>query len=374
MPTWQPLTARLRTGCIEVEPRPGPTLAIRRAVDDPNKRRSGQAEEASMKKGLLVGTALAGALALGATASAQEKLGDGMVIYFQMGGTPGGGATLPRTNGARAAAEAFGVELREQFSSWHPETMLNQFREAMAASPDCIEIMGHPGEDAWEPLVAEARDAGIIITSGNASIPRLLEQYQSAGFGYVGVELFAGGYLTGRMMVEHGDLQEGDKAVVYGHFTSGRRQSADGVVAALKDAGLEVDELAISAEVDADPSQAVPVIVGYLDSNPDVKAIGTQHGNVTGIYAQALKAAGKEPGEIVAGGIDLAPATIDGLLDGYVTVTLDQQLYLQGFLPVVQCVLSKKYGITGWSVNTAGGVITPDTIKELIPLIEAGYR
>lgn len=326
-----------------------------------------------MRKDLVLGAALGGVL-LASAVSAQEKLGDGMVVYFQMGGSAGGGATLPRTNGARAAAEAFGVDLREQYSSWAPETMLDQFREAMAASPDCIEIMGHPGEDAWEPLVAEAREQGIVVTSGNASIPRLYEQHQTQGFGYAGVELYAGGWLTGKQMVDQGGLQAGDKAVVYGHFSSGRRQSADGLADALRDAGVEVDELVISAEVDADYSQAVPVITAYLDSNPEVKAIGTQHGGVTGIYAQALQAAGKEPGDIVAGGIDLAPATIDGLLDGYVTVTLDQQLYLQGFLPVVQCVLSKKYGITGWSVNTAGGVVTPGTIKDLIPLIESGIR
>lgn len=326
-----------------------------------------------MRRELVLGAALTGVL-LASTASAQEMLGDGMVVYFQMGGSPGGGATLPRTNGARAAAEAFGVDLREQYSSWAPETMLDQFREAMAASPDCIEIMGHPGEDAWEPLVAEAREQGIVVTSGNASIPRLYAQHQTQGFGYAGVELYAGGWLTGKQMVDQGGLQAGDKAVVYGHFSSGRRQSADGLADALRDAGVEVDELVISAEVDADYSQAVPVLTAYLDSNPEVKAIGTQHGGVTGIYAQALQAAGKEPGDIVAGGIDLAPATIDGLLDGYVTVTLDQQLYLQGFLPVVQCVLSKKYGITGWSVNTAGGVVTPDTIKDLIPLIESGIR
>jgi len=327
-----------------------------------------------MQKYQLTGVAL-GALLVGTMAvSAQEKLGDGMVIYFQMGGAAGGGATLPRTNGARAAAEAFGVELREQYSNWAAETMLDQFREAVAGNPDCIEIMGHPGEDAWEPLVADAREQGIIVTSGNASIPRLAEKYQADGFGYVGVELYAGGWLTGKQMVEQGGLQAGDKAVVYGHFASGRRQSADGLADALRDAGLEVDELVISAEVDADPSQAVPVITAYLDANPDVKAIGTQHGNVTGIYAQALQAAGKAPGEIVAGGIDLAPPTIDGLKDGYVTVTLDQQLYLQGFLPVVQCVLSKKYGITGWSVNTGGGVVTPETIDALVPLIEGGIR
>jgi simple sugar transport system substrate-binding protein len=244
----------------------------------------------------------------------------------------------------------------------------------VAATPDCIEIMGHPGEDAWEPLVDQAREQGIIVTSGNASIPRLYDKYQTQGFGYAGVELYAGGWMTGKQMIEKGGLKAGDKAVVYGHFTSGRRQSDDGLADALRDAGLEVDELVISAEVDADYSQAVPVITAYLDANPDVKAIGTQHGGVTSVYAQALQAAGKKPGELVAGGIDLAPATIDGLLDGYVTVTLDQQLYYQGFLPVVQCVLSKKYGLTGFSVNTAGGVVTPETIKDLVPLIEAGIR
>src|SRR3712207_8551068 len=52
----------------------------------------------------------------------------------------------------------------------------------------------------------------------------------------------------------------------------------------------------------------------------------------------------------------------------------DQQLYLQGFLPVTQCVLSKKYGFTGLSTNTGSGVVTPETIGELVPLIEAGIR
>ena len=62
------------------------------------------------------GVALAAATFLGAAApaAAQEALGDGMTIYMQMGGTAGDGATLPRTNGARAAAEAFGAELVEQ--------------------------------------------------------------------------------------------------------------------------------------------------------------------------------------------------------------------------------------------------------------------
>jgi simple sugar transport system substrate-binding protein len=36
--------------------------------------------------------------------------------------------------------------------------------------------------------------------------------------------------------------------------------------------------------------------------------------------ADVLKKAGKKPGEIIVGGIDLAPATIDGLKSGYLGV------------------------------------------------------
>jgi simple sugar transport system substrate-binding protein len=53
---------------------------------------------------------------------------------------------------------------------------------------------------------------------------------------------------------------------------------------------------------------------------------------------------------------------------------LDQQLYLQGFLPVMQCVLSSKYHFAGLSINTGAGVETPATIDALIPLIKRGIR
>ena len=55
---------------------------------------------------------VASLLALGAATAAHAQdglLGEGMTIYMQMGGTPGDGATLPRTNGARAAAQHFGA-------------------------------------------------------------------------------------------------------------------------------------------------------------------------------------------------------------------------------------------------------------------------
>jgi len=81
-----------------------------------------------------------------------NKTPGGVTIYMQMGGTAGDASTLARTNGAEAAAKAFGVKLVEQYSGWDPQKMIQQFREAVAMKPDGIAIMGHPGDEAFGPL------------------------------------------------------------------------------------------------------------------------------------------------------------------------------------------------------------------------------
>ena len=330
----------------------------------------------TLAKLLLAGTA---ALALtGATAQAadQEPPGKGITIYMQMGGNPGDGATLARQTGAAAAAKALGVDkLNSQFSAWAPETMLAQFKEALAARPSCIAIMGHPGSDAFADLVKQAVGQGIVVTDGNSPLTPLQKEYGPKGFGYAGVDLYAGGTLTAQNMIAAGHLKAGDEAMVYGVFSQAERGlSEKGLADTLQKAGLKVDRLEITQEANSDPSLAVPVLAAYVQSHPKLRAIGTQHGGVTGVLQEVLKKAGKKPGEITVGGIDLAPATIDGLKSGYVSVTLDQLLYLQGFMPVVQCVLTAKYKMPGLSLNTGAGVVTPETIAPLIPLIEAGYR
>lgn len=312
----------------------------------------------------------------GAAQAADEAPGKGVTIYMQMGGNAGDGATLARQTGAAAAAKALGVDqLNAQFSAWAPETMISQFKEALAARPSCIVIMGHPGADAFADLVKQAVDQGIVVTDGNSPLTSLQQTYGPKGFGYAGVELYQGGVLTAENMIKAGSLKSGDEAMVYGVFSQAERgQSEKGLADTLEKAGLKVDRLEITQEANSDPSLAVPVLAAYVQSHPNLKAIGTQHGGVTGILQEVLKKAGKKPGEVTVGGIDLAPATIDGLKSGYVSVTLDQLLYLQGFMPVLQCVLTAKYKMPGLSLNTGAGVVTPKTIEPLIPLIDAGIR
>src|SRR5260370_4004637 len=88
------------------------------------------------------GVAASAVTAVAGPASAADPIGKGLVMYMQMGGNAGDGATLARQTGAGQAAAAFGVDLKSQFSAWAPATMLSQFKEAMAAKPNVIALIG----------------------------------------------------------------------------------------------------------------------------------------------------------------------------------------------------------------------------------------
>jgi len=305
---------------------------------------------------------------------AAETSGEKLVVYMQMGGQQGDPSTLARTNGARAAAEAMGIELIEQYSGWDSQVMIDQFKEAIAANPDGIVIMGHPGEDAMGPLVDQAREMGIIVTSNNNPLPNIESKYQKDGFGYAGADLYAGGYLTGKTMVAAG-LQPGDEALVYDIWhQEGRSQSSQGVYDALEDAGLVVEMLDVTDDVDKDASLAIPILTAYIAAHPNLKAIGTQHGNITSVLPKVLEAANKQPGDIILGGIDLSPATKDGIETGYISASFDQVLYLQGYFPVQQIWMTKNYLIPGLHIDTGVGTFTPENLGDIAPLIEQGIR
>ncbi|MCP4406083.1 MAG: substrate-binding domain-containing protein [bacterium] len=329
-----------------------------------------------MKKVFVVCLVVASLLSLAVSGVfAQDKPGKDLIIYAQMGGTSGDPSTLPRENGAKAAEAAWGLKINYQYSGWQPDVMIAQFKEAMAANPDGIVIMGHPGVEAFKPFVDEAMEMGIIVTSNNTPLTEIEAQYTAQGFGYVGMDLYDSGYLLARSLAGYAGLKEGDKVFLYGLMAQPERGKMErGSKQAWEDLGLKVDYVEISPEVDKDGSLAIPVITGYLAANPDCKAIIASHGNVTSVVEEALKSAGKGPDDVAAGGYDLSAKTVASLQSKYLDHVLDQQLYLQGYIPIEQIALSKLYGFAGLNMNTGAGVVTPETIDALIPLIEAGIR
>lgn len=307
--------------------------------------------------------------------SGTEKICDGVNIVFFPGGDAGTTFTNNVYNGAKQAESDLGANVDYVFSGWDPEKMVQQFKEAAAKSPDGIAIMGHPGDDAFGPVVAEAEAAGIIVTSQNTELPKLEAEYGSNGFGYVGASLYTAGYSLGAEAVKRGNLQAGDRAMVWGLLSQpGRGERTKGVIDALEEAGLTVDYLEIDSATNKDASAGIPTFTGYVSGNPDVKLVVTDHGALTATLESFLKAAGKGADDIYAAGFDLSPATLAAVQGGWTDLVIDQQPYLQGYLPILQICLTAKYGFAGLRIDTGSGFADKSNIDFLAPLIEKEIR
>ena len=306
---------------------------------------------------------------------AGEKHFEGIDIVFFPGGSEGGPFASVVYRGARAAEYDLGCNVEYVWSGWLPDRMVAQFKDAVARNPDGIAVMGHPGVAAFAPLVDQAREKGIVVTSQNTSLPAIEEKYKETGFGYVGQELYPSGYQLAKGAAERAGLESGDKAMVWGLLgqeTRGLRTK--GAIDALEEMGVEVDYLEISDSVNSDASQGTPVITSYIASNPDVKLIITDHGALTATMGTYMRAANKKPGEIFTAGFDLSSATAKSIQDGWVGVVLDQQPWLQGYLPVLQLCLAVKYGFSGLHIDTGAALIDKNNIDFIAPLAEKGIR
>jgi simple sugar transport system substrate-binding protein len=300
---------------------------------------------------------------------------DGMKIVFFPGGTEGGGFETVVYNGAKAAEAAFGPDVTYQWSDWDPSKMVSQFQEAVATDPDGIAVMGHPGDDAFKPLIDDAEDQGILVTAMNTELPKTLAAHQAGGFGYVGAELHQAGFDLATETVERGDLKEGDTVFVWGlRAQPGRGERTEGIIDGLEEAGIHPDYLEIDDATNQDPANGVDAFTGYASAHPDLKAIVIDHGNLTSTIPTYLEAANLSTDDVFAAGFDMSPATVEGVQSGAIDLVIDQQQYLQGFEAIEQLCMSHAYGFSGLFIDTGGGFVDADNIDTIAPLVEDQIR
>jgi simple sugar transport system substrate-binding protein len=312
--------------------------------------------------------------AVGGADTGGKWCSDVSIVFFP-GGPAGGVFANNVYNGARQAEADLGPRVQYLFSDWDPEKMLTQFREAAATRPDGIAVMGHPGEDAFEPLVDDAVAQGIIVTSQNTTLDRIEAKYIGQGFGYVGAELYEAGFSLGTEAIRRFNLGAGDRAMVWGLLSQPTRGlRTKGVIDAFEQGGLIVDYIEIDSATNADPAAGSPTFAGYVSSHPDVKVVVTDHGGLTATLETYLKAAGKGPDDIHGIGFDLSPATLEAIRGGWTDLVIDQQPWLQGYLPILQICLTKVYGFSGLHIDTGAGFAHKDNIDFLTPLIEKEIR
>lgn len=310
-----------------------------------------------------------------ATAAQAGKRCAGVKIVFFPGGPPGGVFAVNVFNGAKAAQRDLGPTVRYVWSNWDPEKMVAQFKDAIATRPHGIAVMGHPGEAALRPWIDRARKAGIIVTTQNTQLPTLEKKYKATGFGYVGQDLYKSGFMLAEEAIKRFGLKKGDRAMVWGLLAQPTRGlRTKGSIDAFKKAGLKVDYIEISKETNADPVAGVPVFSAYVSRRPDVKVVVTDHGGLTATAETYLKAARKGPNDIFLIGHDLSPATVTAIKGGWTDLVIDQQPWLQGYLPILQVCLTRLYGFAGLHIDTGAGFVDKTNVRAIEPLVKRVIR
>jgi simple sugar transport system substrate-binding protein len=315
------------------------------------------------------------ATAAGPAPAAGTNWCSGTKIVFFPGGTAGGGFEQVVYNGAVQAAKDTGADVQYVWSDWDPAKMTTQFTQAVATKPDGIAVMGHPGDTAFDPLIADAEKQGIIVTSMNTQLPLAQAQYQSNGFGYAGAILYSAGYALGQEAVKRSGAKAGDKAFLWGLLAqAGRGERTKGVKDALEKAGLKVIYQEIDDATNKSAAAGVPIFTGIFSKDPDIKVVVTDHGNLTGTVQTFLEAAGKKPGDVFAAGFDMSGNAVTAIKGGWLQLVIDQQQYLQGYFGVLQICLTKNYGFGGLQIDTGAGFADKNNIDQLSALVTKQIR
>jgi simple sugar transport system substrate-binding protein len=126
--------------------------------------------------------------------------------------------------------------------------------------------------------------------------------------------------------------------------------------------------------LDADPEAQEQQIAALLQANPDVDAF---MGTGPNLPLRAIAAAETAGRELKIGGFDLSPDLIDQISAGKVEFTVDQQQYLQGYLPIVLMYLQATNLNTaggGQPILTGPGFVDKDNVEAVKALVEKGTR
>ncbi len=315
-------------------------------------------------------------LPLVTTVIAQENIGDqwcsDVHIRFFVGGAEGDAFASIVLRGAQAAQADLGPTVDYIFSGWDRERMTQQLREAVAAQPDGIAMMGHPGDDAIMAIAEEAYNAGILMMYQNVDVPRVRAAF---GGGYVGADLYPQGRALGDEAIRQFGLQSGETAIIIGPFADPNRGLRErGTADVFEELGMNVVRIESTPEWATDPNLAIPVISAAILDNPEVRLIGYPGGQMLGNAPTYMQAVDKAPGDIINIGFDTSPLIMEAFDEGWVHLTSDQQPFLQGYMPILSLCQQKILGMGPLNVDTGAGFVDSNNYQSVAELARAGLR
>ena len=265
--------------------------------------------------------------------------------------------------GAEDAGKQMGVTVKYSESANDPQKQAQLIDSAVTEKVDGIATSA-PNPDAIRDSLKKATDAGIPIITLNSGA----EDYQALGaITHVGQTETIAGEGAGKKFKDAGATKL--LCVIHEQSNIGLNQRCDG---AKQGFGGDVENLQVKGVNDIQTT--LTEIQSKLQSDDSIDAVLTLNPDIAIAARDAIQGASSDA---KLGTFDLSGDVVTAIQDGEIEFAVDQQQYLQGYLPVVFLTLYKSNANTvggGQPVLTGPGFVTKDNAATVQKLAEAGTR
>ena len=267
---------------------------------------------------------------------------------------------VPAKNGSHDASQVLGttVEWTGSVSSNVGE-MVKAMRRAIETHADGI-ALSIIDANAFNGPTALALGKGIPVVAYNADGGR-----GNARLAYIGQDNYQSGLELGARIVSL--CKSGD---VYLFIATPGQQNiqprVDGALDAIRDSGSRIHVHVVASGV-AVGGERTKIEATYRANTGLHGLFAVDAGSTAGV-AEVMRKYSLHRRGVFAGGFDLLPTTLRAIHDRDLDFTIDQQPYLQGFLPVLQLFLDRYSGglVVPADVNTGLNFVTRENVTRYL--------
>jgi simple sugar transport system substrate-binding protein len=270
-------------------------------------------------------------------------------------------------NGARQAGQDTGIDVEYQSpDSFDMVVMAQLIDAAVASGPDGL-VVSLPDPDALREPLRKAMDAGIPVISINSGNDVAEELGMLA---HVGQTEYEAGYGGGEQMAAAGISKALCVNQEVGNLGLDRR--CEGFADAMEEAGASVEVLAVEM---GDPTESQQRMQARLTSDTDIDGLLTLGPTTVQPALRALRETDRL-GQVDLATFDLSPEILQAIDDGNILFAIDQQQYMQGYLPVIMLNLHLRNANTfpDAIVRTGPAFVTQENVGRLRALAQQGTR
>ncbi|RLD28290.1 MAG: sugar ABC transporter substrate-binding protein [Bacteroidetes bacterium] len=273
--------------------------------------------------------------------------------------------------GAKEAGDMFDCDViylgPETFSI---QKLVDMVETAIAGKPDGLVVTITDIQALDKPLRA-AIDAGIPVVAINVPDPRDLAK-RIPYLAYVGADDYSMGTEAAKRMLEEFKFNKPQRGVILVHEVgnAGLEARANGITKIFMDMNIPVDKLAGFSNA----SENYQVMDAYLIKHPETDMVFT-FGPLGADPVLKLIDDKNLTGKIKLGGIDLSISMIRAIREGNMVFTVEQQQFLQGYLPIGLLVLYNKYGVIPHDdILTGPEIVDIKNVDKVADMVNKRFR